>query len=63
MKHTIDYIESNPDDFKVCAECGAINWYENKRCHSCGGRSFRELKDKDIIALKEIYGENAEIDT
>lgn len=63
MKHTIDYIESHPDDFKVCTECGAINWYENKQCIMCHSKSFRGLTEKDIKAIKEIYGEDAEIDT
>ena len=55
MHVSIDRIKSNPEDFKVCVECGYINWYENDRCIMCGSRQFRRVHNKDIVALEQVY--------
>ena len=46
MKNTFGYIKSRPDDFKVCKDCLAINWYGNKDCLECGSESFDESREK-----------------
>ena len=43
MKHTIDRILSNPNDYKLCKDCGMINWYENKTCIYCGSGNFNKI--------------------
>ena len=53
MHTTVGYLVSKPEDFKMCRKCGAINWYERERCHSCGGRAFRHVKERDILGYIE----------
>jgi ribosomal protein L40E len=54
MHTTVGYLASKPEDFKICHGCGAINWYERERCHSCGGRAFRRVKERDIQSYIEV---------
>jgi len=45
---------SDPNDFKVCQKCRAINWYENEMCtrSSCTSSSF---VDSEEAVLEEVY--------
>lgn len=35
MKTTIEKIIGKPNDYRICADCGSLNWYENEECHIC----------------------------
>lgn len=35
MNHSLNRILDSPHDYKICEECGQINWYESKVCHTC----------------------------
>ena len=39
---------SKPNDFKVCCECGAFNWYENEECIMCFEKKFKKITQKAI---------------
>ena len=45
MHTLLSVIACKTSDFKVCKECGCINWYENEECHNCGGSKFDESKE------------------
>ena len=63
MHHSIARIAGNPEDYKKCRLCGAVNWYENERCINCGGTEFVEFTEKDAERLLEVFDdEEIEID-
>ena len=72
MHYTLDYILGKPEDFKICVNCRALNWYANESCHACGSDEFKN-DERDVEKLSEeiweIYEEfcdnpgNVEIDT
>lgn len=43
MNTTIERLKGKPDDFKICKDCGAFNWYENCECHNCGRSHFEDF--------------------
>lgn len=45
MEQTLGRILGKPNDYKRCRQCGVINWYENKHCHSCQHKQFRKPGD------------------
>ena len=48
MEHELARILGKPNDYKLCATCNIINWYENKICHNCGWDKFNNIEE-DII--------------
>lgn len=69
MEVRLDYIFTKPTDFKICSECGAINWYENEACLRCGNdkfseeeKSVQEAIEKDYEFYREEGYEEEEID-
>ena len=58
MRHSIDRIKSNIYDYKMCKECGMINWYENEECIYCGSNNFNDIGDGIEDFIKE---ENVDI--
>lgn len=32
MQHSLARIIAKPTDYKICNQCGCVNWYENKVC-------------------------------
>ena len=40
MHHTVERILAKPTDYKVCKNCRALNWYENKICRACEEARF-----------------------
>lgn len=55
MHHTIGRIAGKTNDYKICLRCGSVNWYENKECHICGNKTFREMTEKDADELLNSY--------
>ena len=54
MHHTIGRILGAWDtDYKICKNCGKINWYENERCVDCGNGKFRKVKKSDLNWILE----------
>lgn len=41
-ERTLDEIRNKKNDYKICEECGEINWYENKYCENCNSEKFNE---------------------
>ncbi|MHB1764963.1 MAG: hypothetical protein ACYCS1_05435 [Gammaproteobacteria bacterium] len=41
MEATLDKISSKINDYKLCSDCGTINFYENEICHSCKRNEFK----------------------
>jgi ribosomal protein L40E len=60
MHHTIGYILSKPEDFKICLKCGRINWYENEDCLDCRGKRFRKATEKDVEELVAYLDQHSE---
>jgi len=60
MHVTLGYLTAKPEDFKVCLNCGAFNWYENEICHSCGKSRFRPATQKDVNRYYEQRKSNDE---
>lgn len=54
MYARLDYIFVKNSDFKVCKECGHINWYENEECFFCEHKEF-EFGEAVSIAVDEEY--------
>lgn len=63
MKHTIDRIEANPQDYKFCranspldGQCDTINWYENTACRFCNSENeFQSATQKMLTEEIEAY--------
>jgi len=55
LHHDIGRIVGNPEDYKKCKLCGAVNWYENDVCIVCGCNEFEEFTKKDAKALLSIF--------
>ena len=55
MEVTLDKILCKPDDFKMCVECGAVNWYENDKCHDCQSNKFNDNADRVTEWAKKEY--------
>jgi hypothetical protein len=57
MNHTIRRIIGYREDYKKCAECNAINWYENTNCVYCSALFKREgsLSIEDVKLLLDAY--------
>lgn len=54
MLVTIDRLRSSPQDFKLCNECGILNWYENDECWNCKNHTFTDDKvEYEITAYIE----------
>lgn len=49
MRRTIKEVASNPQSYKKCIMCGAINLLENKQCVNCGSRFA--LKDESNVGM------------
>ena len=55
METTYSKILSKMSDYKICCRCGCANWYENKVCHNCLNREFKEMDFKWIDEEYEFY--------
>ncbi|RLJ70704.1 hypothetical protein BCF55_0985 [Hydrogenivirga caldilitoris] len=55
MKVTLDKIASQPSDYKICKECGYINFYENEVCVMCQGDEFDESEESVIRWVDNEY--------
>jgi hypothetical protein len=60
MHNTIGRIAGKVDDYKICLDCGQINWYENLQCISCSSQwnEFREMTEQDGENLLKDYGDD-----
>ena len=58
MMHRISHILESYYDYKICLECGRVNWYENEDCVDCGSTKFREATEDDILELINAYKES-----
>jgi len=52
MHTTYGYVISKPRDFKICLNCGRINWYENESCINCYSSEFRRATKQDAENLE-----------
>ena len=48
METTLGNILGKLNDYKICKECKAINWYENDECRNCP-QSMEFFEDEKII--------------
>jgi len=48
MHVTLGYLASKPEDFKICLDCGRLNWHERESCIDCRGERFRPATEEDI---------------
>jgi len=51
MYHRIERIVGKPGDYKVCLNCGYVNWYERVACISCDRRRFRRTSKGELKRL------------
>jgi len=58
MEHALAKIVVKPSDYKLCKECGAINWYENGECINCGEKLGNEAMTEEEMKRfeKREYG-------
>ena len=40
MEREYNQIEAKPCDFKICKDCGHINFYEKEQCFYCDNKDF-----------------------
>lgn len=59
MKITIAHVIAKKEDFKICSQCGKVNWHENENCVVCKG-AFRKVTDKDIDEMIKEYEEKGQ---
>lgn len=52
MHHTYSRIAGKPTDYKQCAWCFAVNWYENKECHNCPSQQFKRIDGRYIESMQ-----------
>jgi len=53
IQHTLEYINDNQNEFKICTSCNEINHHATQdHCHDCGDNDFRDCDDEDIIDLE-----------
>jgi len=61
MKHKIEKILQNPNNYWVCNGCHNLNWYENDECHFCETKNHiiePQFSDFDTSgAFEEAFGE------
>lgn len=69
MYNTIGRIAGKIIDYKICKECGSINWYENESCVNCYTINtvlktiFRPMTEKDAeILLQDYTDDECEMD-
>ena len=55
MHHRISAILGKVEDYKICQNCGRINWYENEGCVSCCHEKFRQATEDDVLGLIEAW--------
>lgn len=44
MEMNLERINQKPHDYKICLECGKLNWYENENCVGCNHSGFDETE-------------------
>ena len=55
MRHSVDRILSNVNDYKICKECGMINWYERERCIHCKSSNFNDIGEGITDYINGLY--------
>ena len=70
MEMSLEQISQKPHDYKVCLECGKLNWYEKENCVGCNHNIFddnEQLVNDTIIDEYNQYEDlgytEKEIDT
>ena len=53
----MDYmrITQKPTDYKVCEECGHLNWYENEQCCNCDCKEFDSEERLVVLTIEDDY--------
>jgi uncharacterized OB-fold protein len=59
MRHTLAYVLAKPTDFKICTDCGQLNWYERESCCNCANKEFKKVSEKYILGLIRLYGDDS----
>jgi len=54
---SVEAIRGKPHDFKICEECGRINWYEREYCLDCRGQTFNEDDNHKVVEQAMDYRE------
>jgi ribosomal protein L40E len=55
MEHTVKDIINNPENYKICKKCGALNWHNNKQCWQCKNKRFNKNKEEILKLAYENY--------
>ena len=55
MTHTLAKIFGKPNDYKLCSECGYLNWYENQYCVQCPSDEFDNKSDHVQMYITDDY--------
>lgn len=53
MQHTLAKILGKPSDYRICNNCGCVNWYENETCVNHCVESKLEENDGRVISFVE----------
>jgi len=53
-------ILDKPEDFRLCAKCGAIVRYEEDRCHNCSSTLLYFDEEKVELEVRKIIDEYLE---
>ena len=57
MEMDLMRISQKPHDYKVCLECGSLNWYENEFCCKCKHPQFSDNEDRVNNTITDYYYE------
>ena len=55
METDLQRIQQKPNDYKVCLECGSLNFYENEHCVKCEHKIFDDTERLVTDAILDEY--------
>jgi ribosomal protein L40E len=61
MEMDLMRISQKPHDYKVCLNCGSLNWYENEFCCKCEHNIFTDNHNKINDTISDYYSEYADL--
>jgi len=55
MERELSSISGNPNDYKICKNCGVLNFHENESCINCNSTKFKQTGEGVQKYVKEDY--------
>lgn len=62
MEKQMGAIIGKPNDYKICPNCGNVNFYEAEKCHFCENDTFNKQGEGVLKEIQNQYSEYIEED-